>query len=85
LILGFLRFVRKRHNIIISLIRLEFLRIIIFVFLILYLKFGIVDSYLLLYYLVFSVCEGAFGLSLIVLVVRFIGNDIFEILSLIQC
>jgi len=68
-----------------SLIRLEFIRIIIFFMLINLYVFDLMDSYLTIFYLVFRACEGAFGLGVIVFVVRGFGNDIFNSIRIVQC
>jgi len=36
----------------------------------------------LIYYLVFRVCEGVLGLRLLVLVVRFYGNELYYIINI---
>ncbi|MGI4704669.1 hypothetical protein ACR2Y9_26870 [Klebsiella pneumoniae] len=38
-----------------------------------------------MYYLTFCVCEGGFGLSLLVVVVRSVGNDFFQNLRFLKC
>jgi NADH:ubiquinone oxidoreductase subunit K len=57
--------------------RLEFVSIIIFLGLVFNYGFGNYDRYISIYYLVFSACESAFGLGVIVLIVRSLGNDMF--------
>jgi len=47
--------------------------------------FDLMDSYLTIFYLVFRACEGAFGLGVIVFVVRGFGNDIFNSIRIVQC
>ena len=82
---GFYRFVSNRRHVLISLIRLEFIRIIIFFILIRCYAFDLMESYLSMFYLVFRACEGAFGLGVIVFVVRGFGNDIFNSVRTVQC
>nr|AMW67771.1 NADH dehydrogenase subunit 4L [Semidalis aleyrodiformis] len=43
------------------------------------------EMYFSLMYLVMSVCEGALGLSVIVLMVRMYGNDYFSSLNVLLC
>lgn len=38
-------------------------------------------EFYLIYYLIFRVCESVIGLSLIVLIVRFRGNDLYYIFN----
>lgn len=38
-------------------------------------------EFYLIYYLIFGVCERVIGLSLIVLIVRFRGNDLYYIFN----
>lgn len=66
------------------LIRLEFIIISTFynIFIILILVEN--NFYLIIIYLTIVVCEGALGLSLIVLIVRFYGNDYINSLSLLK-
>lgn len=40
---------------------------------------------LLLYYLVFVVCESVLGLTLLILIIRSYGNDNINLLNLIIC
>jgi len=43
------------------------------------------ESYFILYFLVFVVCEGALGVGLIVILIRSYGSDLFLSLNLTQC
>lgn len=43
------------------------------------------EIYFRLIYLVIRVCEGALGLSIIVLIVRMYGNDYFTSLNILLC
>jgi len=36
----------------------------------------------LIYYLVFRVCEGVLGLGLLVLIVRFYGNELYYLINI---
>jgi len=38
-------------------------------------------EFYLIYYLIFSVCERVLGLALLVLIVRFSGNDLYYIFN----
>lgn len=43
-----------------------------------------INIFYLIYFLIFVVCEGALGLSLIVLIVRIYGNDYINSIRLIK-
>lgn len=66
------------------LVSLEFFRLIIFISLFCLLGES-TDKYILVYYLTFCVCEGAFGLSILVRLVRVSGNDYLQRLILLKC
>lgn len=51
--------------------------------LMIYLTFGIVGlDFYMVYYLVFRVCEGVLGLSLMVIVVRYYGRDLYYMFNI---
>lgn len=74
----------KRNHLLVTLVSLEFVSLIIFYILELNLWI-FTEKYVLMYYLTFCVCEGAFGLSLLVMLVRSIGNDYFQNLRFLKC
>jgi NADH-ubiquinone oxidoreductase chain 4L len=41
--------------------------------------------FFVVYFLVFSVCEGSLGLSILVSIIRSHGNDYFQSYSVLQC
>nr|QBG38556.1 NADH dehydrogenase subunit 4L [Acropyga arnoldi] len=52
-------------------------------FMIMYMIFSLVNlEVFVIYYLVFSVCEGVLGLTLLILIVRFHGNELYYIFSI---
>lgn len=77
-IIGNLIFVSNYKNLLITLLRLEFIVLRIFFFFILLLNLIEEDIYILIIFLVFSVCEGALGLSILVSIIRTHGNDYFQ-------
>lgn len=77
-IIGNLIFVLKHKHLLIVLLRLEFIVLRIFFFFLIYLNFIEYDMYILILFLVFSVCEGALGLSILVSIIRTHGNDYFQ-------
>lgn len=74
---GNLIFVSKNKHLLVVLLRLEFIVLRIFFFLVL-LMFIDYDIYILIVFLVFSVCEGSLGLSILVSIIRSHGNDYFQ-------
>lgn len=82
-IVGNLIFVSKHKHLLIVLLRLEFIVLRIFFFLLVYLIFIDYDIYILILFLVFSVCEGALGLSILVSIIRTHGNDYFQRFNLL--
>nr|YP_010463314.1 NADH dehydrogenase subunit 4L [Pirkimerus japonicus]UUJ37838.1 NADH dehydrogenase subunit 4L [Pirkimerus japonicus] len=79
---GLIVFCSLHKHILIVLFSLEYLVITIFLlFFIFLLLFGF-ELYYMLIFLVFSVCEGALGLSILVNMIRSHGNDSLIILSM---
>nr|YP_010329846.1 NADH dehydrogenase subunit 4L [Amerila alberti]UNP54595.1 NADH dehydrogenase subunit 4L [Amerila alberti] len=77
-IVGNLMFVLKHKHLLIVLLSLEFIVLSIFSLMMIYLSFVEYDMYMLMVFLVFSVCEGALGLSILVSMIRTHGNDYFQ-------
>lgn len=82
-ILGNLIFISKHKHLLIILLRLEFIVLRLFFFLLVYLSSIDYDIYILILFLVFSVCEGALGLSILVSIIRTHGNDYFQRFNLL--
>nr|WRO39114.1 NADH dehydrogenase subunit 4L [Polyura arja] len=81
--LGNMIFVSKHKHLLIVLMSLEFIVLSIFFLLLLYLMMIYFNLYMLMVFLVFSVCEGALGLSILVSMIRTHGNDYFHNFNLI--
>nr|YP_010883381.1 NADH dehydrogenase subunit 4L [Prophantis octoguttalis]WIK99897.1 NADH dehydrogenase subunit 4L [Prophantis octoguttalis] len=82
-ILGNMIFVSKNKHLLIVLLSLEFIVLSIFFFMILLIMNIEYDMYMLMVFLVFSVCEGALGLSILVSMIRTHGNDYFQSFNLL--
>lgn len=82
-ILGNLIFISKHKHLLIILLRLEFIVLSVFFFILIYLSSIDYDIYILIVFLVFSVCEGALGLSILVSIIRTHGNDYFQRFNLL--
>nr|QOH99599.1 NADH dehydrogenase subunit 4L [Protogoniomorpha anacardii duprei] len=80
---GNMIFVSKYKHLLIVLLSLEFMVLSIFFFLMMYLMMLEYNLYMLMVFLVFSVCEGALGLSILVSMIRTHGNDYFQSYNLI--
>nr|YP_010414784.1 NADH dehydrogenase subunit 4L [Mythimna unipuncta]YP_010627131.1 NADH dehydrogenase subunit 4L [Targalla apicifascia]URT60138.1 NADH dehydrogenase subunit 4L [Mythimna unipuncta]WBK26822.1 NADH dehydrogenase subunit 4L [Targalla apicifascia] len=82
-IVGNLIFVSKHKHLLIILLSLEFIVLSIYFFMLVYLSYIDYDLYMLMVFLVFSVCEGALGLSILVSMIRTHGNDYFQSFNLL--
>nr|YP_010852804.1 NADH dehydrogenase subunit 4L [Argestina inconstans]WGL40210.1 NADH dehydrogenase subunit 4L [Argestina inconstans] len=80
---GNMIFVSKHKHLLIILMSLEFIVLSIFFSLMLYLGSVEFSMYMLMVFLVFSVCEGVLGLSILVSMIRTHGNDYFQSFNLI--
>nr|YP_009364580.1 NADH dehydrogenase subunit 4L [Junonia vestina]YP_010417592.1 NADH dehydrogenase subunit 4L [Junonia villida]ARH11467.1 NADH dehydrogenase subunit 4L [Junonia vestina]USF17686.1 NADH dehydrogenase subunit 4L [Junonia villida]USF17699.1 NADH dehydrogenase subunit 4L [Junonia villida]USF17829.1 NADH dehydrogenase subunit 4L [Junonia villida]USF17842.1 NADH dehydrogenase subunit 4L [Junonia villida] len=80
---GNMIFVSKHKHLLIVLLSLEFMVLSIFFFLMMYLMMLDYNMHMLMVFLVFSVCEGALGLSILVSMIRTHGNDYFQSYNLI--
>nr|WHL46561.1 NADH dehydrogenase subunit 4L [Euhampsonia serratifera] len=82
-IMGNLIFVSKHKHLLIILLSLEFIVLSIFFFLMFFLLMLDYNMYMLMVFLVFSVCEGSLGLSILVSLIRTHGNDYFQSFNLL--
>ena len=83
--IGVISFILIRKHLLSILLRLEFIVLSLFFILLLLLNLFNFDIYFRMFFLVFSVCEGALGVSLIVSIIRTHGNDYFNSFSILQC
>nr|YP_010326839.1 NADH dehydrogenase subunit 4L [Xanthodes intersepta]UNP54085.1 NADH dehydrogenase subunit 4L [Xanthodes intersepta] len=83
-VVGNLIFVSKHKHLLVVLLSLEFIVLSIFFFLLIYLSNIDYNLYMLMVFLVFSVCEGALGLSILVSMIRTHGNDYFQSFNLLS-
>lgn len=77
-ILGNIIFISKHKHLLIVLLRLEFIVLRIFFIILIFFSYIEYDIYILIIFLLFSVCEGALGLSILVSIIRTHGNDYFQ-------
>nr|UXD79086.1 NADH dehydrogenase subunit 4L [Stolotermes victoriensis] len=78
-------FCSGRKHFLITLLSLEFIVLILFLVIYFYLCNFNYELFFSVIFLVFSVCEGALGLSILVSVIRSYGNDYFQSCSMLQC
>nr|WFP43288.1 NADH dehydrogenase subunit 4L [Hemigyrus spinosus spinosus] len=82
---GIWGFISNRKHLLSMLLSLEFMVLSVFLMLFILLNFFENEVYFLMVYLSFCVCEGALGLSILVLLIRTHGNDFFYSFSILQC
>nr|YP_010691299.1 NADH dehydrogenase subunit 4L [Drosophila nebulosa]WBU93949.1 NADH dehydrogenase subunit 4L [Drosophila nebulosa] len=82
LILGLFCFVSNRKHLLSMLLSLEFIVLMLFFLLFIYLNLLNYENYFSMMFLTFSVCEGALGLSILVSMIRTHGNDYFQSFSI---
>lgn len=83
--LGVISFVLVRKHLLSTLLSLEFIVLSLFFIILLFLNTLNFEIYFRIFFLVFSVCEGALGISLMVSIIRTHGNDYFNSFSILQC
>nr|YP_009112170.1 NADH dehydrogenase subunit 4L [Glyphodes pyloalis]AIY51608.1 NADH dehydrogenase subunit 4L [Glyphodes pyloalis] len=82
-IVGNMIFVSKHKHLLIVLLSLEFMVLSVYFLLVMMFMYIDYDMYMLMVFLVFSVCEGALGLSILVSMIRTYGNDYFQSFNLL--
>nr|AUG32895.1 NADH dehydrogenase subunit 4L [Birmella discoidalisa] len=81
--ISFLSLCVNRVHLLMILLSLEFIVLIIFFQMINYLIFFEMELFFSMFFLVFSVCEGVLGLSILIFMIRMHGSDFFQILSIL--
>nr|YP_010851769.1 NADH dehydrogenase subunit 4L [Penicillidia dufourii]WGH14997.1 NADH dehydrogenase subunit 4L [Penicillidia dufourii] len=77
-LMGMLVFVKNKKHLLLLLLSLEYMVLSLFMMFYLYLSMMYNMYYLLMIFLVMTVCEGVLGLSILVSMVRMYGNDNFQ-------
>nr|YP_010714124.1 NADH dehydrogenase subunit 4L [Menida metallica]QEL51214.1 NADH dehydrogenase subunit 4L [Menida violacea]WDD39687.1 NADH dehydrogenase subunit 4L [Menida metallica] len=80
---GLVVFCSTRKHLLLSLLSLEYMVLCLFLILSLVLMTYGYEMYFSLMFLVFTVCEGALGLSILVTLVRSQGNDYLSSMSIL--
>nr|APX40300.1 NADH dehydrogenase subunit 4L [Sphaeroderma rubidum] len=73
--MGIFSFIFNRKHLLLMLLSLEFIVLILYMNLFFYLMMMDYEYFFLMIFLTMSVCEGALGLSILILMVRVYGND----------
>nr|YP_010022832.1 NADH dehydrogenase subunit 4L [Pollenia pediculata]QLY90327.1 NADH dehydrogenase subunit 4L [Pollenia rudis]QOP39680.1 NADH dehydrogenase subunit 4L [Pollenia pediculata] len=84
-IMGVFTFVLNRKHLLSMLLSLEYIVLSLFLILFIYLNMLEYEFFFSMMFLVFSVCEGALGLSILVSMIRTHGNDYFQSFNILQC
>nr|AFI23444.1 NADH dehydrogenase subunit 4L [Ceratocombus japonicus] len=82
---GFITFCLFFKHILLTLLSLEYLISVLFMLMILFLSLYNYEYYLVLIFMTFTVCEGAMGLSVLVLLIRMHGSDSVKTMSVMMC
>lgn len=83
--IGITSFVLIRKHLLSILLSLEFIVLTLFFILLFFLRLFNFELYFRIMFLVFRVCEGALGISIVVSIIRTHGNDYFNSFSILQC
>nr|YP_009562038.1 NADH dehydrogenase subunit 4L [Choroedocus capensis]QAU54132.1 NADH dehydrogenase subunit 4L [Choroedocus capensis] len=78
-------FSSKRKHLLMVLLSLEYIVLSLFILIVIYLIEFDYDYFFPVVFLVFSVCEGSLGLSILVSMIRSHGNDFFNSFGLSLC
>nr|YP_009758648.1 NADH dehydrogenase subunit 4L [Eysarcoris guttigerus]QIN90466.1 NADH dehydrogenase subunit 4L [Eysarcoris guttigerus] len=81
---GVIMFCSTRKHLLLSLLNLEYMVLCVFLSLTLFMMNYGYELYFSMIFLVFTVCEGALGLSILVKMVRSQGNDYLSSLSILS-
>lgn len=84
-IIGLFVFVSNRKHLLSILLRLEYIVLVIFYLLFIYLNIINFERFFSIIFLTFRVCEGALGLSILVSIIRTHGNDYFQSFNVLIC
>nr|YP_009740806.1 NADH dehydrogenase subunit 4L [Sinopodisma lushiensis]QID03794.1 NADH dehydrogenase subunit 4L [Sinopodisma lushiensis] len=82
---GIYVFSSKRKHLLMVLLSLEYIVLSLFLLIVIFLIEFNYNYFFPIIFLVFSVCEGALGLSILVSMIRSHGNDFFNSFSLSLC
>lgn len=78
-------YVSNRKHLLITLLSLEYFILSLFIFIYIYIIKSNIEIYFIILFLVFRVCEGALGLSILVSIIRTHGNNYFQSFNSLLC
>lgn len=78
-------FISSRKHLLVTLISLEFIVLVLYLFIYNFLSFINFEYYFSIVFLTFRVCEGTLGLSILVSLIRTHGTDYFQTYNILQC
>lgn len=84
-IIGVFIFVSNSKHLLSILLRLEYIVLSLFLLLFIYLNIINFEFFFSIIFLVFRVCEGVLGISILVSIIRTHGNDYFQRFNILQC
>nr|YP_010585948.1 NADH dehydrogenase subunit 4L [Parapsyche difformis]UZZ43684.1 NADH dehydrogenase subunit 4L [Parapsyche difformis] len=84
-VIGNMLFMLSRKHLLNVLLSLEFIMLVLLLFLVNYFMELQSEFFFLMMFLVMVVCEGVLGIAILVLMVRVYGNDYFQLFSLLKC
>nr|AMH85379.1 NADH dehydrogenase subunit 4L [Winthemia rufopicta] len=84
-IMGVFTFVSNRKHLLSMLLSLEYIVLSLFLLLFMYLNMIDYENFFSMMFLVFTVCEGVLGLSILVSMIRTYGNDYFQSFNILEC
>nr|YP_010508538.1 NADH dehydrogenase subunit 4L [Philophylla fossata]UXG57151.1 NADH dehydrogenase subunit 4L [Philophylla fossata] len=85
ILMGMFVFISSRKHLLSMLLSLEYIVLCMFFLLFIYLNLMDYNGFFSMMFLVFSVCEGALGLSILVSMIRTHGNDYYQSFNILQC
>nr|AND96474.1 NADH deshydrogenase subunit 4L [Onthophagus haematopus] len=80
---GLISFTMKRKHLLMMLLSLEFIILSLFFNLFMYLSYYYYEYFFSMLFLTMSVCEGALGLGILVLLIRTHGNDYYNTFNIL--
>nr|QXG83126.1 NADH dehydrogenase subunit 4L [Ctenocephalides felis felis] len=84
-LVGLMKFSFNKKNLLLSLLILEYKALIMFLIFYFCFNYMMFENYFCNFYIVFTVCEGVLGLSILVAMIRTHGNDYFKSFNMMQC
>nr|QHN55148.1 NADH dehydrogenase subunit 4L [Neodiprion sertifer] len=81
-LVSFLSLSLNRFHLLMILLSIEFIILMLYLMLVLFLNMYMLELYFIMIFLIFSVCEGVLGLSILIYMIRLHGNDYFQVLNI---